>query len=80
MVFVDDSSCFWAMAYLKCKSNAFKFFKAYAENSLGLHIKATCDDKGGEYMGKQYIYFCIEHGIHRQHTEPDEPDQNGVVE
>ena len=31
-------------------------------------------------MGKEYIDFCAEHGIHRQHTEPDEPHQNGVAE
>ena len=83
MVFVDDASRFWAMAYLKRKSDAFeafKAYKAYAENCLGLRIKATRDDKGGEYMGQQYIDFCAQHGIHRQHTEPDEPHQNGVAE
>ncbi|PIL36549.1 hypothetical protein GSI_00238 [Ganoderma sinense ZZ0214-1] len=70
MVFVNDATHFWAMAYLKRKS---------AENYLGLRIKATRDDKGGEYMGQEYIDFCAEHGI-RQHTEPEEPDQNGVAE
>ncbi|PIL27217.1 hypothetical protein GSI_10361 [Ganoderma sinense ZZ0214-1] len=83
MVFVDDAMRFWAMAYLKRKSNAFAAFKAYktyAENCLGLRIKATWDDKGGEYMGQEYIDFCAEHSIHRQHTEPDELHQNGVAE
>ncbi|PIL22297.1 hypothetical protein GSI_14985 [Ganoderma sinense ZZ0214-1] len=71
------------MAYLKRKSDefvAFKAYKAYAENCLGLRIKATWDDKGSEYMGQEYIDFCAEHGIHQQHTEPDEPHQNGVAE
>ncbi|PIL25069.1 hypothetical protein GSI_12958 [Ganoderma sinense ZZ0214-1] len=69
MVFVDDTMCFWAMAYVKHKSNtfaAFKAYKAYAENCLGLRIKATWDDKGGKYMGQEYIDFCAEHGIHWQ--------------
>ena len=83
MVFVCDASRFWALAYLRQKSDAFgafKAYKAYAENTLGLRIKATRDDKGGEYMGQEFIDYCAEHGIHRQHTEPDEPHQNGVAE
>ena len=43
--------CFWALAYLKRKSDtfaAFKAYKAYAENCLGLRIKATWDNKGGK--------------------------------
>ena len=83
MTFVCDATRFWVMAYLKRKSDAFaafKAYKAYAENCLGLRIKATRDDKGGEYMGREYADFCAEHGIQRQHTEPDEPHQNGVAE
>ena len=82
MTFVCDATRFWVMAYLKRKSDAFaafKAYKAYAENCLGLRIKATRDDKGGEYMGREYADFCAEHGIQRQHTEPDEPHQNSVV-
>ena len=66
MIFVCDSSRLWAIAYLKRKSDtfaAFKSYKAYAENCLGLRIKATRDDKGGEYMGKEYNDFCVEHRI-----------------
>ena len=83
MTFVCDATRFWVMAYLKRESDAFaafKAYKAYAENCLGLRIKATRDDKGGEYMGHEYADFCAEHGIQRQHTEPDEPHQNGVAE
>ena len=83
MVFVCDATRFWAVAYLRRKSYAFaafKAYKAYAETSLGLKIAAMRDDKGGEYMGKEYAAVCAEHSIHRQHTEPDEPHQNGVAE
>ncbi|KAJ2991302.1 hypothetical protein NUW54_g8230 [Trametes sanguinea] len=59
---------------------AFQAYKVYAENCLGLKIKATRDDKGGEYIGREYNDFCAQHGIQRQHTEPDEPHQNGVAE
>ncbi|KAL7278120.1 hypothetical protein ACG7TL_008091 [Trametes sanguinea] len=83
MTFVCDATRFWVVAYLKRKSDAFAAFqayKAYAENCLGLRIKATRDDKGGEYIGREYNDFCAQHGIQRQHTEPDEPHQNGVAE
>ena len=44
-------------------------------------MRALRDDKGGgEYMGQPFIEFCTREGIHRQHTEPDEPHQNGVAE
>ena len=71
------------VAFCRRKSDAFsafQAFKAYAENCLGLRVKALCDNKGGEYMGRPFIEFCAQEGIHRQHTEPDEPHQNRVAE
>jgi hypothetical protein len=38
------------------------------------------DDKGGEFIGKEFSDFCADNGILRQHTEPGEPHQNGVAE
>ncbi|KAL7285881.1 hypothetical protein ACG7TL_000992 [Trametes sanguinea] len=83
MTFVCDATRFWVVAYLKRKSDtfaAFQAYKVYAENCLGLRIKATHDDKGGKYIGREYNDFCAQHGIQHQHTEPDEPHQNGVAE
>ena len=42
---------------MKKKSDAFaafKHYKAYAENQLGVKGKATCDDKRGEYISKKW--------------------------
>jgi hypothetical protein len=83
MTFIDDSTRFWTVFFLKQKSDAFvafKSYKAFAEKELGIEIMMTRDDKGGEYMGKEYEKFCMDHGIRRQHTEPNEPHQNGVAE
>ena len=80
--FVDDKSRFMVIAFLKQKSDAFpafKQFKAFAENQVGRKIQATRDDKGGEFMGKEYIDYCAKEGIMQQHTEPNEPHQNGVA-
>lgn len=60
ITFIDDYSRFRVVILLKAKSEAFaafKRFKAYAENQLGVKIKALQDDKGGEYMSSEFIAF-----------------------
>jgi len=47
---------------------------------LGVKIKALRDDKGGEYISGAFSAFCDEHGILRQHTTRNRPQQNGVAE
>jgi hypothetical protein len=81
--FVDDNSRWLTVAFLKRKTQAlqsFKQFKAHAENQLGCKIKGERDDKGGEFISKEFNDFCAENGIVRQHSEPNEPHQNGVAE
>ena len=81
--FIDDFSRFKAVYLLKRKSEtfaAFKQFKAWAENVTGLRMGSLRDDKGGEYMSREFEAFCIDHGIQRQHTVRNRPQQNGVAE
>jgi len=81
--FVDDKSRWTAVTFLKKKSEAlmaFKRYKAYAEKKLGCKILVERDDKGGEFIGQEFYDFCADEGILRQHTEPNEPHQNGVAE
>src|SRR3981189_334265 len=81
--FVDDASRFWVVAFLSRKSDAleaFKRYKAHAEKALGKKVQVTRDDKGGEFISKEFENFCADEGILRQHTEPNEPHQNGVAE
>ena len=83
VTFIDDHSRFRAVYLLKKKSEtfgAFKQFKAWSENTTGQKLGTLRDDKGGEYMSKQFDAFCIEHGIQRQHTARNRPQQNGVAE
>ena len=80
--FIDDFSRFKAVYLLKRKSEtfaAFKQFKAWAENVTGLRMGSLRDDKGGEYMSREFEAFCIDHGIQRQHTVQNRPQQNGLV-
>lgn len=57
VTFIDDCSRFYSVMLLKNKGEAFaafKQFKAYAENQLNCKIKALRDDKGGEFMSKEF--------------------------
>ena len=83
ITFIDDASRYWTVAPLKHKSDAFaafKVFKALVENQLNARIKALHDDKGGEYMSKEWEELCTTSGIKRMHTLRAEPHQNGVAE
>ena len=60
VTFIDDASSHCAALQLKRKSDtfdAFKTYKAFAENQLQAKIKELQDDKGGEFMSKAFIKF-----------------------
>ncbi|XP_016649728.1 PREDICTED: uncharacterized protein LOC107881140 [Prunus mume] len=60
--------------------NAFKHFKAAAENEIEKTIKVIRTDRGGEYNSKAFENFCAIHGVRRQLTTAYTPQQNGVAE
>ena len=71
------------MIPIRAKSDvfeAFKQFKAFAENQTEQRIKTLQDDKGGEYMSKAMLEFTTQCGIEHQHTVWAHPQQNGVAE
>ena len=83
ITFIDDCSRLKAAVPLKRKSDAFdafKQFKAYAENQTGKKIKKFRYDKGGEYMSNEFIEFLDSCGIEKQYTVRNRPQQNGVAE
>ncbi|KAJ2926387.1 hypothetical protein H1R20_g10714, partial [Candolleomyces eurysporus] len=82
-VFIDDHTRYRIVVLLKRKSDtftAFQQFKALAENQLGRKIKALHDDKGGEYMSKEFNDLCDKSGILCTHTTRNRPQQNGDAE
>ena len=70
ITFIDAATRLWVVLPLK----------ALAENQLNRRIKVFRDDKGGEYMSREWETFCVEQGIQRQHTVRAEPHQNGIAE
>ena len=83
LTLVDDMSRYKRVYLLKKKSEAFSQFKEYvaeAERELGAQVKQLRDDKGGEYMSGDFIRYCRDKGISRQHTVKATPQQNPVAE
>ena len=83
ITFIDDCTRFRAVIFLKTKDQAFDAFrryKAYAENHLGAKILSMRCDKGGEYMSTKFNDFLLDNGITRQLTVRARPQQNGVAE
>ena len=50
------------------------------ENQTGKTIRVLRTDNGGEYFSNEFMEFCLEEGIKKEHTVPHTPQQNGVVE
>ena len=83
IIFIDDYTRFHAVIFLKLKDkafDAFKQYKAYAENHLDAKIQCMRVDKGGEYMSTKFIDFMLDNGITHQYTVHACPQQNGVAE
>jgi transposase InsO family protein len=81
--FIDDHSRFPAIYFLAKKSDvfdAFRKYKAWSENITGRRIGILRDDKGGEYIGKDFDDFLVGAGIRREHSVRDTPQQLGVAE
>jgi len=82
-IFVDDCTKFKVTTPMKKKSDtfaAFLSFQALAENHFKDTIKATQDDKGGEFMSKEFHAHCDKRGIVRRHTVRNRAQQNGSAE
>ena len=83
VTFIDDFSRFPAVYFITRKSDvfdAFRKYKAWAENLTGHRIGILRDDKGGEYSGADLDSFLAEAGIRRGHSIRDTPQQLGVAE
>ncbi|CAA6674154.1 unnamed protein product [Spirodela intermedia] len=83
LLLVDDRSRHMWVAMLPSKERAavaIKEIKARAEGESGLKLGALRTDRGGEFTSHEFAEYCAGEGIHRQHTAPYSPQQNGIVE
>jgi hypothetical protein len=83
VTFIDDESHLPAVYFIAKKSDVFDAFcryRAWAENVTGQRIGALHDDKGGEYISKNFDAFLANARIRREHSIRDTPQQIGVAE
>ena len=83
VTFIHDYSRFHFVLPIRAKADvfdAFKQFKAFAENQCEQKIKTLQDDKGGEYMSNAMLKFTTKCRIEHQHTVQAQSKQNGVAE
>ena len=80
ITFVDNTTRFTVVSFLKHKAQAFSAFKSLAENQTNHKIKVIRSDNGGECTSKEWETFCQQHGILHQKSVPYTPQQNGVAE
>jgi transposase InsO family protein len=83
LTIIDDYSHRVWPYFLKHKSDAFEFFKAWkvlVEKQTEGKLKVLRTDNGMEFCSTDFKFFCKKECIIRHHTVPHTPQQNGVVE
>ena len=83
ITFIDNTSRFTMVNFLKQKGNAFKAFcayKSFVENQTQLKVKVIRSDNGGEFVSQEWEAFNEKNGIFHQKSTVYTPQQNGIAE
>jgi Reverse transcriptase (RNA-dependent DNA polymerase)/Integrase core domain/GAG-pre-integrase domain len=83
ITFTDDATRLTHMFLLRAKSDAFDAYKKYdawCQTQFDVRIKTLHSDRGGEFMGKEFVSYLKERGTKQKLTVHDSPAQNGVAE
>lgn len=83
VVFIDDSTGWCEVRFLKNKSDVlpeFRKYKSMVENQTGKTIKFLQSDNGKEFCNKEFDELLNTCGIQRRLTISYTPEQNGVAE
>ena len=81
-MFVDDTSRYTTVQFLKAKSQASEHVKAYLTylQNQGWKPHAIHIDHGKEFINENLKLWCHQQGIEINQTAPYSPSQNGVAE
>jgi hypothetical protein len=83
ITYTDDKTWFTNLYLLAKKSKAFESYKDYEAwcfTQLNAHIKTLHSDRGGEYLGKEFILHLNSKGTQQKLTVHDTPQHNGIAE
>jgi len=81
--YIDDSSRLTNVFFLRHKSEqptAYKKYEAWAENQLGVRIKVLNTDRGGEYLGGDFVAYLKSRGTLQKLSVHDTHQESGVAE
>ncbi|KAF3659392.1 putative LRR receptor-like serine/threonine-protein kinase EFR-like [Capsicum annuum] len=80
-LWLEDDACHYKQEVRQKETfHKFKQFKAMVEKQSGLSIKTFHTDRDGEFLSKEFNFFCEESGIHRDLTTPYTPEKTGIAE
>ena len=83
LTFIDDSSRYTWVYFLKTKDEVFQKFpewKSMIEKNLCQQVKTLRTDNGGEFTSQEFERYLRKEGIRHETTIPKTPEQNGVAE
>ena len=81
--YIDDKTRLTNVFFLRLKSEqptAYKKYEAWAENQLGVRIKVLNTDRGGEYLGGDFIAYLKSRGTLQKLSVHDTHQESGVAE
>jgi transposase InsO family protein len=81
--FTDDKTRLTYLHLLRQKSEAFaayKGFESWCQTQHGARVKVLHSDRGGEYLGKEFVMHLKAAGTAQKLTVHDTPQHNGVAE
>jgi hypothetical protein len=76
ITFTDDKTRLTYLNLLRNKSDAFgsyKEFEAWCDTHLDTHVKILHSDRGGEYLGKEFVLHLKSKGTMQKLTVHDTP-------
>lgn len=83
MLLIDEYIRMWWVGFLKVKGyhfEKFKIFKAMVENEMDLKIQCFTFDRERKFISNEFFDFLDQHGIKRQFSIAQNPQQNGFAE
>jgi hypothetical protein len=83
ITFTDDKTRLTNIYLLAKKNDAFdsyKDYEAWCQTQLNVPVKILHSDRGGEYLGKEFILHLNSRGTTQKLTVHDTPQHNGVAE
>ena len=83
VTFTDDHSRLTYLCTLRQKSKtfvAYQQFEAWLDRQLVAKVRMLHSDRGGEYLGNEFVMYLKRQGTAQRLTAHDTPQHNGIAE